>query len=389
MLLDNLVHELNTLRGVLGEPDWLEYADLSARSVTVCFRFGGCGSHSWVDLPGMARYKQEFAFYAPRPPRDPDVALAVPAQRAERAGDRGRRAGLGPVLADGRDRLLRGGVQARAGRVPRARSAAAAPARPTARTGCTTSRCARRSRLPPPAASELAGAQDSGARARRDGGARQGTITVANAPCSYGAFEITVGIDPNVPEAVELLRKSQRPDTPASTSGPSGTWATPRSCPGGCVTGSSLGRRLLSSRVRRARRARARAAGRSTPCSTRSMPRGRRRGASEADDRRRGIVACALSGPGRGRPEPRLGRTTPAGGGSRRCWTGSSSAPRAGVRADVPSSHRHVCRGSVGDRPDARADRRRRLPRHGPSLLGGGDPVQAVTRGGTGSTTST
>jgi inosose dehydratase len=31
------------------------------------------------------------------------------------------------------------------------------------------------------------------------------TITVANAPCSYGAFEITVGIDPNVPDAVELL----------------------------------------------------------------------------------------------------------------------------------------------------------------------------------------
>ncbi|HEU4977070.1 MAG TPA: sugar phosphate isomerase/epimerase [Baekduia sp.] len=30
-------------------------------------------------------------------------------------------------------------------------------------------------------------------------------ITVANAPCSYGAFEITVGIDPNVPEPLELL----------------------------------------------------------------------------------------------------------------------------------------------------------------------------------------
>jgi inosose dehydratase len=30
-------------------------------------------------------------------------------------------------------------------------------------------------------------------------------IVVANAPCSYGAFEITIGIDPNVPEALELL----------------------------------------------------------------------------------------------------------------------------------------------------------------------------------------
>jgi inosose dehydratase len=31
------------------------------------------------------------------------------------------------------------------------------------------------------------------------------TISVANAPCSYGAFEVTVGIDPNVPDGVSLL----------------------------------------------------------------------------------------------------------------------------------------------------------------------------------------
>jgi inosose dehydratase len=31
------------------------------------------------------------------------------------------------------------------------------------------------------------------------------TIAVANAPCSYGAFEVTVGADPNVPDGVELL----------------------------------------------------------------------------------------------------------------------------------------------------------------------------------------
>src|SRR2546423_14837857 len=28
---------------------------------------------------------------------------------------------------------------------------------------------------------------------------------VANAPCSYGAFEITVGVDPNVPAPLQLL----------------------------------------------------------------------------------------------------------------------------------------------------------------------------------------
>src|SRR5271169_6443843 len=30
-------------------------------------------------------------------------------------------------------------------------------------------------------------------------------ITVANAPISYGAFELTVGIDPNVPDAEMIL----------------------------------------------------------------------------------------------------------------------------------------------------------------------------------------
>jgi inosose dehydratase len=37
------------------------------------------------------------------------------------------------------------------------------------------------------------------------GASRQTAIVVANAPISYGAFELTVGIDPNVPAAVPLL----------------------------------------------------------------------------------------------------------------------------------------------------------------------------------------
>lgn len=32
-----------------------------------------------------------------------------------------------------------------------------------------------------------------------------GDVVVANAPCTYGAFEITVGIEPNVPDAVPML----------------------------------------------------------------------------------------------------------------------------------------------------------------------------------------
>jgi predicted dehydrogenase len=75
ILLDNLVHELNALRGVLGEPTEIRHADLSPRCVSVNLRFGEVDCHlSWVDLPGIARYKQEFAFYAP----DQRVTLELP-----------------------------------------------------------------------------------------------------------------------------------------------------------------------------------------------------------------------------------------------------------------------------------------------------------------------
>jgi predicted dehydrogenase len=66
ILLDNLVHELNVLRGVLGEPTEIRHADLSRRCASINLRFGEIDCHlSWVDLPGIARYKQQFAFYAP------------------------------------------------------------------------------------------------------------------------------------------------------------------------------------------------------------------------------------------------------------------------------------------------------------------------------------
>jgi predicted dehydrogenase len=75
ILLDNLVHELNVLRGVLGEPTEIRSADLSRRCASVCLRFGEVDCHlSWVDLPGIARYKQEFAFYAP----DERLTLELP-----------------------------------------------------------------------------------------------------------------------------------------------------------------------------------------------------------------------------------------------------------------------------------------------------------------------
>jgi predicted dehydrogenase len=75
VLLDTLVHELNTVRGILGEPDWLDFADLREEAVTVLLRFGGIrAAIHWLDLPGIARYQMEFALYAP----DRRVTLTFP-----------------------------------------------------------------------------------------------------------------------------------------------------------------------------------------------------------------------------------------------------------------------------------------------------------------------
>jgi predicted dehydrogenase len=66
ILLDNLVHELNMLQGLLGEPDEIRFVHLSPRSVGIDMRFGRADCRlSWVDLPGIARYQQELCFYAP------------------------------------------------------------------------------------------------------------------------------------------------------------------------------------------------------------------------------------------------------------------------------------------------------------------------------------
>ena len=66
VLLDTLVHELNTVRGLLGEPTRLEFASLALDHVTVMLRFGDLPvAIHWIDLPSIARYAMEFALYAP------------------------------------------------------------------------------------------------------------------------------------------------------------------------------------------------------------------------------------------------------------------------------------------------------------------------------------
>jgi predicted dehydrogenase len=67
VLLDSLVHEFNAVRGILGEPDQLTFADITDTSLTAVLRFGAAQCVlNWVDLPGIARYAMEFAFYAPQ-----------------------------------------------------------------------------------------------------------------------------------------------------------------------------------------------------------------------------------------------------------------------------------------------------------------------------------
>lgn len=63
-LLDDLVHELNMLRGAIGEPDRVHYADVSRSATLISLQFGDITCHmSWLFAEeGMARYVQELAF---------------------------------------------------------------------------------------------------------------------------------------------------------------------------------------------------------------------------------------------------------------------------------------------------------------------------------------
>jgi predicted dehydrogenase len=66
MVLDSMVHDLNLVRAVLGEPDVLEFARIRPQGVTAVLRVATAQAVlTWVDLPGIARYRQELAVLAP------------------------------------------------------------------------------------------------------------------------------------------------------------------------------------------------------------------------------------------------------------------------------------------------------------------------------------
>jgi predicted dehydrogenase len=66
ILLDSMVHELNLVRALLGAPAELRFAEVwgDPTGVTVVLSFGATEAvFMWVDLPGIARYRGELAFY--------------------------------------------------------------------------------------------------------------------------------------------------------------------------------------------------------------------------------------------------------------------------------------------------------------------------------------
>jgi len=66
VLLDSMVHELNAMRGMMGEPDSLEFVDIRETGLTAIFKYGTAQCVLiWVDLPVIARYQMEFALYSP------------------------------------------------------------------------------------------------------------------------------------------------------------------------------------------------------------------------------------------------------------------------------------------------------------------------------------
>ena len=69
VLLDSLVHEVNAVRGLLGEPEAVTTAEtwLGGEGVVAALRYPGdvrCVL-TWINLPVLRHYSQELAFYGP------------------------------------------------------------------------------------------------------------------------------------------------------------------------------------------------------------------------------------------------------------------------------------------------------------------------------------
>jgi predicted dehydrogenase len=66
-LLDSMIHDINLMRGLLGEPRALRFANVAQAGVSLFLEFAQTmAAMHWVNLQdGVARYQQEFAFFSP------------------------------------------------------------------------------------------------------------------------------------------------------------------------------------------------------------------------------------------------------------------------------------------------------------------------------------
>jgi predicted dehydrogenase len=66
-LLDSMIHDINLMRGLLGEPKGLRFARVAQEEISVFAEFPQtAAAMHWVNLTdGVARYQQEFSFFGP------------------------------------------------------------------------------------------------------------------------------------------------------------------------------------------------------------------------------------------------------------------------------------------------------------------------------------
>jgi predicted dehydrogenase len=66
-LLDSMIHDINLMRGLLGEPKVLRFASVAQAEVSLFVEFPHTtAAMHWVNLTdGVARYQQEFSFFGP------------------------------------------------------------------------------------------------------------------------------------------------------------------------------------------------------------------------------------------------------------------------------------------------------------------------------------
>jgi predicted dehydrogenase len=67
-LLDSMIHDINLMRGLLGDPTRLRFASVEQAAISVYLEFPEvAAAMHWVNLmDGVTQYRQEFSFFSPQ-----------------------------------------------------------------------------------------------------------------------------------------------------------------------------------------------------------------------------------------------------------------------------------------------------------------------------------